>query len=109
MEFGKFSTSYSHPMDRSYGESKPGDNSTNDVGVSVKDIGMSLGLGPVPNVQAIQAKFRTGAKSFELGFMGTGKGQGQQHTPEYYGKLTRQERRAITPPGFAKAFYEVNK
>ena len=29
--------------------------------------------------------------------------------PEHYGKLTRQERRAITPPGFAKAFYEANK
>jgi hypothetical protein len=29
--------------------------------------------------------------------------------PEYYGKLTRQERRAITPPGFAKAFFEANK
>lgn len=29
--------------------------------------------------------------------------------PEYYGKLSRQERRAITPPGFAKAFFEVNR
>ncbi len=29
--------------------------------------------------------------------------------PEYYGKLTRQERRAITPKGFAKSFYEANK
>ncbi len=29
--------------------------------------------------------------------------------PEYYGKLTRQERRAVTPAGFAKAFYEANK
>lgn len=29
--------------------------------------------------------------------------------PEFYGKLTRQERRAITPPKFAKAFYETNK
>ena len=29
--------------------------------------------------------------------------------PEYYGKLTRQERRAITPQGFAKAFFEANK
>ena len=29
--------------------------------------------------------------------------------PEYYGKLTRQERRAITPRGFAKAFFEANK
>jgi len=28
---------------------------------------------------------------------------------EYYGKLTRQERRAITPMGFATAFYEANK
>lgn len=28
---------------------------------------------------------------------------------EYYGKLTRQERRAITPQGFAQAFYEANK
>jgi hypothetical protein len=29
--------------------------------------------------------------------------------PEMFGKLTRQERRAITPSGFAKAFYEENK
>ncbi len=29
--------------------------------------------------------------------------------PEYYGIYTRQERRAITPPGFAQAFYEANK
>lgn len=29
--------------------------------------------------------------------------------PEFYGKLTRQERRSITPKGFAKAFYEANK
>jgi len=28
--------------------------------------------------------------------------------PEYYGKLTRQERRAITPPGFAQAFFDAN-
>ena len=29
--------------------------------------------------------------------------------PEYFGQLTRQERRAITPEGFAKAFYKENK
>lgn len=29
--------------------------------------------------------------------------------PEYYGKLTRQERRAITPSGFAKAFFDANR
>ena len=90
MQFGKTTTTYAHPMDRSYGESSPSDNSTNDVGVGVKDIGMSMGLGPVPNVAAVQGKLRAGVKSVELGFTGTGKGQGQQHTPEYYGKLQRQ-------------------
>lgn len=29
--------------------------------------------------------------------------------PEFYGKLTRTERRAITPQGFAKAFFEANQ
>ncbi|KJS84999.1 MAG: hypothetical protein JM58_09540 [Peptococcaceae bacterium BICA1-8] len=29
--------------------------------------------------------------------------------PEYYGIYTRQERRAITPPGFAKAFFKANQ
>jgi hypothetical protein len=29
-------------------------------------------------------------------------------SPEHYGQLTRTERRAITPPGFAKAFFEAN-
>lgn len=29
--------------------------------------------------------------------------------PDLYGKLTRTERRAITPPGFAKAFFEANR
>lgn len=29
--------------------------------------------------------------------------------PEFYGIYTRQERRVITPPGFAKAFFEANQ
>lgn len=29
--------------------------------------------------------------------------------PEFYGKLSRTERRAITPKGFADAFFKVNK
>lgn len=29
--------------------------------------------------------------------------------PEYYGKLDRQARRAITPRGFAKAFFKANQ
>lgn len=28
--------------------------------------------------------------------------------PQYYGRLSRQERRAITPPGFAEAFFRSN-
>jgi hypothetical protein len=29
--------------------------------------------------------------------------------PEYYGVYSRQVRRAITPPGFAKAFFKANQ
>jgi hypothetical protein len=29
--------------------------------------------------------------------------------PEFYGKLSRQVRRSITPQGFARAFFEANK
>ena len=29
--------------------------------------------------------------------------------PEYFNKLSRQERRAITPPRFAEAFFLANK
>lgn len=28
---------------------------------------------------------------------------------QYYGKLSRQERRAVTPAGFARAFFEANR
>jgi len=34
---------------------------------------------------------------------------GREIAPELFGKLTRQERRAITPSGFARAFFEVNQ
>ncbi|HLD72630.1 MAG TPA: TIM barrel protein [Candidatus Nanoarchaeia archaeon] len=87
-----FGSGYYMPMDREYANSSPRPNneSTNDVGVGIGDIGMSLGLGPVPNVQAIASKIRAGAKTTELTFMGAGKGSAQGHTPEYYGKLQRQ-------------------
>ena len=35
--------------------------------------------------------------------------QSKDIAPEFFGKYTRQERRAITPHGFAKAFYEANR
>lgn len=86
----EFGTGYQMPMDRSYGHSTPTDNSTSDVGVSMGDIGFSIGLGPVPNVQAVGAKLRAGSKTMEIAFMGAGKGSGQQQTPEYYGKKQRE-------------------
>ncbi len=77
-------------MDREYGQATPADTSTNDAGLGIHDFGMSLAVGPVPNVQAIGAKLRAGGKTLEIGFTGTGKGTGQSQTPEYYGKKQRQ-------------------
>ncbi|MBS3121085.1 sugar phosphate isomerase/epimerase [Candidatus Woesearchaeota archaeon] len=86
----EFGTGYFHTMDRDYVHGSPSDNSTNDVGVSPGDFGMSLGLGPVPNVQAINAKLRAGTKTMEFVFTGAGKGSGQGQTPEMYGLKQRQ-------------------
>ena len=97
-------TGYFHPMDRGYdsqdhyvtthGHHEHGFASsqqmTNDVGVTIGDLGMSMGLGPVPNVQAVQAKLRPGAKKLEFVFTGMGKGQSQSQTPEMYGKKQRE-------------------
>ena len=93
VNFGSsLASEYAMPMDRDYAGSSPSpeNKSTNDVGVSIGEIGMSLGLGPVPNVAAVGAKMRAGSKTMELGFMGQGKGSGQGHTPGMYGKLQRQ-------------------
>ncbi len=89
----EFGTGYQMPMDREYGHSTPHDNTTNDVGVGIGDLGQSLGLGPVPNVHAIQAKLRPGIKKMEFVFTGAGKGSGQGQTPEMYG---RKQRAALT-------------
>src|SRR3989344_1052688 len=87
----EFGTGYTMPMDREYGHNTaPHDNQTNDVGVSIGDFGMSLGVGPVPNVQAIKGKLYAGTKKLEFVFTGAGKGSGQGQTPEMYGKKQRQ-------------------
>ena len=79
------------PMDREYGHNTaPHDNQSNDVGVSIGDFGMSLGLGPVPNVHAVKGKLYAGTKKLEFVFTGAGKGSGQGQTPEMYGKKQRQ-------------------
>ena len=100
----QFGTGYFHPMDRDYGlhdhgnhqsSSPSSEQVTNDVGVRIGDLGISGGLGPIPNVQAIQAKIRPGSKKFEFVFLGRGKGSGQGETPEMYGLKQRQALREI--------------
>ncbi len=94
----EFGTGYEMPMDRNYdhvhehnhGFSKGSEKATGDVGVKIGDMGMSLGMGPVPNVNAVAAKLRPGAKKLEFVFMGMGKGSGQGQTPGMYGKKQRQ-------------------
>jgi len=49
-----------------------------------------MGLGPIRNVQDIQAKLRPGTKKLEFVFMGSGKGGAQGHTPGSYGLKQRQ-------------------
>lgn len=97
----EFGTGYNMPMDREYGQhahghdhnhdsASPSNNSTNDVGVGIKDLGMSIAMGPVQNIPAVGAKLRAGMKTLEIGFMGRGKGSGQAPTPEYIGKAQRK-------------------
>ena len=103
VDFGhRGGTGYSHALDREYtqyghdhdqGHSHDSGSpigSTNDVGVKIGDLGMSLGLGPVPNVHAVGAKLRPGVKKLEFVFTGMGKGSGQGQTPEMYGLKQRQ-------------------
>lgn len=86
----EFGTGYLMPMDRHYEESIHHHSETNDVGVGIGDFGQSIGLGPVPNVQAIKSKLYAGGKKMEFVFTGSGKGSGQGQTPEMYGLKQRQ-------------------
>jgi sugar phosphate isomerase/epimerase len=103
MEFGSDpgTNGYSNNMDRDYdmkAHEHDGHNhseSTNDVGVTIGELGFSFGLGPVRNVQQISARLNPGSKKLELAFMGSGKGSAQGHTPAYYGEKQRQALREI--------------
>src|SRR3990167_7304614 len=95
MNYG-YQDEYANPLDRGYNIAHevhhhgfPGQ-ATGDVGVSIGDLGMTLGLGPVPNVKAVQSKLHAGTKKLEFVFSGTGKGQPGQQTPGMYGKKQRQ-------------------
>jgi sugar phosphate isomerase/epimerase len=93
----EFGTGYQMPMDREYmhdhgHHSFPADSpkETNDLGVSIGDLGVSMGLGPVPNVQAVNSRMRGGTKKLEFVFTGMGKGSAQGQTPGQYGKRQRE-------------------
>ena len=96
----EFGTGYTQPMEREFHDHGHGhdhgnhgfpssDNSGN-VGLTIGDLGMSLAMGPVPNVAAVGAKLGRRTETMEIGFFGMGKGSGQGHTPEMYGEKQRQ-------------------
>lgn len=90
-----FST-YVTPMDREYGKSTVGDNSTNDVGIGVQDIGMSIPMGiAAANVQGIGSKIKSGAGAVEIQFPGAVRGTRQAHTPGMYGVDQREALREL--------------
>lgn len=95
-------TDYMSSMDRggdSHGHSHGHDCShhgDSGIGVGIGDLGFSFGLGPVPNVHAIKSKLHPGSRKLELAFTGSGKGSGQQQTPEYYGEKQRRALREIS-------------
>jgi sugar phosphate isomerase/epimerase len=80
-----FNTGYYSSMDR---EEKS--NALKDMGLGVKDIGMSVPMGiAAVNVEGIQAKIRSGAGNLEIQFPGMVRGQRNAQTPEMYGKDQR--------------------
>ncbi|PIN88045.1 hypothetical protein COV12_00625 [Candidatus Woesearchaeota archaeon CG10_big_fil_rev_8_21_14_0_10_32_24] len=99
----QFGSGYSMPMDRDFDEhghsdhnhdhgfaADPDATATKDIGIGMGDLGISMGLGPIPNVHAINAKLRPGSKKVELVFTGFQKGSGQGQTPGQYGFKQRQ-------------------
>lgn len=88
-----FNQGYYHPLDRSYHapDEFEKDTSTNDIGVGIGDVGMSIPLGiSAGNVQGISIKMHEGASNMEIGFPGAMGGNRQSQTPGMYGKDTRE-------------------
>jgi hypothetical protein len=92
---------YYSAMDRYYGKLEPSDSPRgpeNKVEVS------SLGPGQIGTstnpmqhqVQAFAAKIREGAGKIELSFLGAGKSNSQQPSPEAFGRLDREDIRAMS-------------
>lgn len=93
-----FNQGYYHPLDRSYhaGDEFGENTATNDLGVGIGDIGMSVPLGiSAGNVQGVAVKMREGASNLEIAFPGAVQGNRQSQTPGMYGKDTREAMREL--------------
>lgn len=87
---------YKTPMDRDYGKPAEAEETTNDAGLGVQDIGWGLPMGiGAQNIQGIAAKIREGVGNIEIQFAGAGPGNRQSQTPEMYGKEQRQAIREL--------------
>ncbi|MBW2992817.1 hypothetical protein KY345_06395 [Candidatus Woesearchaeota archaeon] len=88
-----FNQGYYHPLDRSYhaGDEFGESTGTQDLGIGVGDVGMSVPLGiSAGNVQGVAVKMREGASNLEIAFPGAATGNRQSQTPGMYGKDTRE-------------------
>lgn len=91
---------YYHAMDRGYGSIEPSDTPP-EPGMPLETSGLGpdeIGTGTNPQgnqLQGFNAKIRTGASKIEFEFMGAGKSNSQQPSPEAFGTRERQDMRAL--------------
>ncbi len=85
-------------MDRGYDSSPAQEGSdTNDVGLSIKEIGQGLPMGiAANNVHGVASKIRMGVGSMEIQFPGAVRSNRQSHTPGVYGKDQRVAMEELT-------------
>ncbi len=93
-------TDYYHALDRDYGRIEPSD-SPSRPGATVDGIALGpqeIGTSTHPmqhQVQSFGAKIREGASKIEISFMGAGKSNAQQPSPEAFGAKDRRDIREM--------------
>jgi len=93
-------TDYYHALDRDYGRLDPSD-SPSRPGATVDGISLGpqeIGTSTHPmqhQVQSLGAKIREGASKIELSFLGAGKSNAQQPSPEAFGAKDRRDIREL--------------
>jgi len=91
---------YYHSLDRDYGTIEPTDTSTQrGAPIETSSLGpqeIGTGTNPMANqLQAFNARIREGAGKIEFEFMGAGKSNSQQPSPEAFGTKEREDMRAL--------------